>query len=284
MSKTIFIVSDGTGETASIMTQAALVQYKDKDIRVVRRKNVRHSNQVEQLIEEAQKASGFIVYTVAHPDISNQIEETAKTYNVPAIDLLGGLLNKLGAYLESDTITPQAGLFRSINDHYFKRIEAMEYTVKHDDGKDLSSLDEADIVLLGVSRSSKTPLSIFLSHKGWKVANVPLVLNHPLPPELEKVDERRIIALSIDPVKLASIRTARLDKLGQPSKEYASMDYITKETEYVMSIFKQHRRWPIFDITEKALEETATEIIKVISHRLGLKSMSPLDLPYHPNK
>ena len=279
MDKTIFIVSDGTGETASIMTQAALVQYMDRNIRIVRRKNVRHSNQVEQLIQEAQKVLGFIVYTVANPDISKQIEESAKTHNVPAIDLLGGLLNKLGAYLGSDSITPQAGLFRSINDHYFKRIEAMEYTVKHDDGKDLKTLDEADIVLLGVSRSSKTPLSIFMSHKGWKVANVPLVLNHPLPQELKKVDDRRIVALSIDPVKLASIRAVRLDRLGQSSKEYASMDYITQETEYVMSIFKQHRRWPIFDITEKALEETASEIIKVVSHRLGFKGHTNF-IPY----
>lgn len=271
MGKTIFVVSDGTGETASIMTQAALVQYVDKDIRLVRRKNIRSPDQVVHLIQEAQKVSGFIVYTVAQPEISQQIQETSDSYNVPAIDLLGELLNKLGAYLGSDAIVPQAGLFRSINDRYFKRIEAMEYTVKHDDGKDLSGLEEADIVLLGVSRSSKTPLSIFLSHKGWKVANVPLVLNHPLPKELEKVDDRRIIALTIDPVKLAFIRAARLDKLGQPSKEYASMEYITKETDYVLSLFKQHRRWPVFDITEKALEETATEIIKVISHRLGIK-------------
>ena len=271
MKKTIFIVSDGTGETASIMTQAALVQYMNKDIRVVRCKNVRHPHQVVNLMKEAKKALGFIVYTVVQPAIRKEIEDASQTYNVPAIDLLGDLLKRLGEYLGDHATNPQVGLFRSVNDNYFKRIEAMEYTVKHDDGKELSDIDEADIVLLGISRTSKTPLSIFLSHKGWKVANIPLVLNHPLPKELEKVDDRRIIALSIDPIKLAFIRSARLNKIGQPNKEYASMEHITKETEYVMSIFRKHRRWPIFDITEKALEETATEIIKVISHRLGTK-------------
>ena len=271
MKKTIFIVSDGTGETASIMTQAALVQYIDKDIRVVRCKNIRHSNQVTSLITEAKKASGFIVYTVVQPDIKKQIQDDSQTHNVPTIDLLGDLLDRLGQYLGHNAVVPQVGLLRSVNENYFKRIEAIEYTVKHDDGRELSDLDEADIVLLGISRTSKTPLSIFLSHKGWKVANVPLVLNHPLPSELEKVDNRRIIGLSIDPIKLASIRSARLNKIGQPSKKYASMEYITQETEYVMSIFRKHRRWPVFDITEKALEETATEIIKVISHRLGTK-------------
>ena len=271
MKKTIFIVSDGTGETASIMTQAALVQYVNKDISVVRCKNIRHPGQVTHLIEEAKKASGFIVYTVVQPTIKEQIKNDSQAHNVPAIDLLGDLLNKLGQYLGNNAIVPQVGLFRSVNENYFKRIEAIEYTVKHDDGRELSDIDEADVILLGISRTSKTPLSIFLSHKGWKVANIPLVLNHPLPEELEKVDDRRIIGLSIDPIKLASIRSARLNRIGQPNKKYASMEYITEETEYVMSIFRKHRRWPVFDITEKALEETATEIIKVISHRLGTK-------------
>ncbi len=268
MKKTIFIVSDGTGETASIMTQAALVQYINIDVHIVRCKNIRNTNQISHLIKEAQETSGFIVYTIVNPALKEQIESEAKAQNIPTIDLLGDLLSALGEYLGSHAV-PQAGLLRSIDDRYFKRIEAMEYTVKHDDGKNLSDIHEADIVLLGISRTSKTPLSIFLSHKGWKVANVPLILNHPLPKELNKVDERRIIGLIIDPFKLASIRTARLNKLGQPSKEYASMDYIIKEIEYVTSVFKKHRRWPVFDITEKALEETATEIIKVISHRLG---------------
>ena len=279
MRKTIFIVSDGTGETASIMTQAALVQYIDKDIRVVRCKNIRHPSQVTNLIKEAKKASGFIVYTVVQPTIKKQIEDDSQTHDVPAIDLLGELLDKLGQYLGNNAVVPQVGLFRSVNENYFKRIEAIEYTVKHDDGRELSDLDEADIVLVGISRTSKTPLSIFLSHKGWKVANIPLVLNHPLPEELEKVDNRRIIGLSIDPIKLASIRSARLNKIGQPNKNYASMEYITQETEFVMSIFRKHRRWPVFDITEKALEETATEIIKVISHRLGTKDHMTLT-PY----
>jgi [pyruvate, water dikinase]-phosphate phosphotransferase / [pyruvate, water dikinase] kinase len=132
-------------------------------------------------------------------------------------------------------------------------------------------LNEADIILVGISRTSKTPLSIFLSHKGWKVANFPLVLNSALPKELFAVDQRRIVGLLIDTDSLSKIRRNRLEKFGQdPGGEYARLTYIEKEIEYAQELFKQNRRWPVFNVTERALEETAAEIVRVISSRLGL--------------
>jgi regulator of PEP synthase PpsR (kinase-PPPase family) len=144
-------------------------------------------------------------------------------------------------------------------------------TIKHDDGKTFAELDKADIVLVGISRTSKTPLSIFLSHKGWKVANVPLVLDTPLPEELFKIDQRRVVGLIIDMDSLQRIRKSRLEKFGQdPGGSYASMQHISNEIEYAEKIFKQNRRWPVFNVTERALEETASEIVRIIAARLGL--------------
>ena len=138
-------------------------------------------------------------------------------------------------------------------------------------------LKEADIVLVGISRTSKTPLSIFLSHKGWKVANVPLVLNQSLPKEIFEVDQRRVIGLIIDADSLYRIRRNRLEKFGQdPGSEYASKQHIHQEIEYALEIYKKNRRWPIFNITDRALEETASEIVKIVATRMNLSDESLL--------
>ena len=165
---------------------------------------------------------------------------------------------------------PQAGLLRTVDDRYFKRIEAIAYTVKHDDGKTFSELDKADIVLVGISRTSKTPLSIFLSHKGWKVANIPLVLGTPLPPQLFEIDQRKIVGLIIDVESLQRIRKNRWEKFGHdPGGDYASLAHITSEIDYAHQIFKQNKKWPVFNVTERALEETATEITRIVAARMG---------------
>ena len=267
---TIYILSDGTGETAATMIRAALVQYSQKDINIVRCKNVRTEAQAEALIEECFQRRGMIAYTVASPAMRSKIREMASGKGIPYFDLLGPLLGTLDTYFGVNSES-NVGILRVVDEMYFKRIEAIEYTVKHDDGKTFAELDKADIVLVGISRTSKTPLSIFLSHKGWKVANVPLVLDTPLPEELSKVDQRRIVGLIIDMDSLQRIRKNRLEKFGQDTGgEYASMSQISKEIEYAEALFKQNRRWPVFNVTERALEETASEIVRVIAARLGL--------------
>jgi len=267
---TIYLLSDGTGETAATMTRAALVQYDQMDINMVRYKNVRTEAQIESAINEAFDKKGIIVHTVVSPSMRLKITEYANEKGLLSVDLLGPLLNSLDRYfgVHSDG---QAGLLRTVDDRYFKRIEAIEYTVKHDDGKTLSDLDQADIILVGVSRTSKTPLSVFLSHKGWKVANVPLVMETPLPEELFKVDQRKIVGLIIDVDSLSRIRKNRLEKFGQdPGGDYASMNYIQREVSYAQEIFKKNKRWPVFNVTERALEETASEITRIVAARMGL--------------
>lgn len=267
---TIYIISDGTGETASTMIRAALVQYADKEVQMIRCKNIRTESQVEPLIDECFERKGFIVYTVVSANLRNKIRELAAVKGLPCIDLLGPLLSNLDAYFGVATASPQAGILRAVDEQYFKRIEAIEYTVKHDDGKTFSELDKADIVLVGISRTSKTPLSIFLSHKGWKVANIPLVLNTALPQDLFQVDQRKIVGLIIDIDSLQRIRKSRLEKFGQdPGGEYASLSHIVQEIEYAHEIFKQNKKWPVFNVTERALEETATEITRIVAARMG---------------
>lgn len=266
----IFILSDGTGETAATLVRAALVQYSAQEITITRYKNIRSEEQFQPIIDECFEKRGLIAYTFASPIYRKKISELCADKSIPSTDLLGPLIHSLDNFfgVQSSSLV---GALRQTDDQYFKRIEAIEYTVRHDDGKTMSELDKADIILVGISRTSKTPLSIFLSHKGWKVANIPLVVGTPLPEQLFKVDQRRVVGLIIDIDSLQRIRKNRLEKFGQDTGgEYASVQQILKEIEYAEDLFKQNRRWPVFNVTERALEETASEIVRVIASRLGL--------------
>lgn len=272
-SKHIFIISDGTGETAATMIRAALVQYSASanEVEMKRFKNIRNESQLTPILDEAFEARAVVVYTVVSTQLRAKLYETCAQKGLPQIDLLGPILTTFDNYFGTSTGAGQAGLLRVVDDTYFKRIEAIEYTVKNDDGKNPVDLSKADIVLVGISRTSKTPLSIFLSHKGWKVANVPIVLGSPLPPELFTIDQRKIVGLIIDMDSLQRIRKNRLEKFGQdPGGEYASMSQIAKEIDFAHELFKQNRRWPVFNVTDRALEETAAEITKIVASRMGL--------------
>ncbi len=269
--KTIYIISDGTGETAMTMIRAALVQYPNINANIIRCKNIRTEEQVDSAVEQVFVNQGLVVHTVVSEGLRLKIKESCANKGILHIDLLGPILEDLNLYFGEDNSTKRAGLLRSVDERYFKRIEAIEYTVKHDDGKLLTDLDMADIVLVGISRTSKTPLSIFLSHKGWKVANIPLVYNQKLPDEIFKIDQKKIVGLIIDTDSLLRIRRKRLEKFGQdPAGEYASLSHISQEIDYALSVYKQNRRWPVFNVTDRALEETAAEIIKIVASRQGI--------------
>ncbi len=271
----IYILSDGTGETAATMIRAALVQYPEHDINMIRHKNIRTDEQVEPIIQDAFERKGLIAYTVVSESLRTKIRDKAHALGIPTLDLLGPLLSTLDTYFGVANRAPTAGLLRAVDEQYFRRIEAIEFTVKYDDGKSLTALDKADIVLVGISRTSKTPLSIFLSHKGWKVANIPIVLNTALPEELLKVDQRKIVGLVIDIESLQRIRKNRLEKFNQdPGGEYSSLSYIAREIEYAHALFKQNRKWPVFNVTDRALEETAAEITRIVAARMGLPDPS----------
>jgi regulator of PEP synthase PpsR (kinase-PPPase family) len=267
--KKIYIVSDGTGETAAQMVKAAMVQFQNEnsDVYISRHKNMREKSQIEAVCEEAAESRALIVYTIVSPEIRTMLAEQAKLRSVECVDLIGPLLAGLAGHFgyEPKSI---AGLLHNVNEAYFKRIDAMEYTISHDDGRDLSRLNEADLVILGISRTSKTPLSMYLSQQGWKVVNIPLIHGFETPKEIFEIDQRKVICLTIDPENLTTIRRNRLSRLGQSrGGEYADPDKVNDEIAYADEIFKKNRKWAVFNVTGKALEETAAEIIRLMASR-----------------
>jgi regulator of PEP synthase PpsR (kinase-PPPase family) len=265
--KRIIIISDGTGETAAQMTKAAMVQFRNHEAHFARYKNIRNEAQIQAIMEDAESSHDLVIYTIVSPLLRQFLVQQAHQRSIPCVDLLGPLLVGLAGYFgyEPKSI---AGLLHDVNEQYFKRIEAMEYTIAHDDGRELKGLEKADLVILGISRTSKTPLSMYLSHQGWRVVNIPLIQGFEVPKEIFDIDQRRVIGLTIDPENLATIRRARLERLGHDKGgESADPEQVNQEIEYANELFRRNRRWPVFNVTGKALEETASEIIKLMSSR-----------------
>ncbi len=267
----LFVVSDGTGETVEEIVKAVSLQYPNSFVDVLRYKTVRSVEQVEKILDEAQQRSASIIFTAVKPDVREALKKGAQERSLNVIDLLGPILD-LFTSLTDRLPQEQPGLLHKIDEKYYRRIEAIEFTVKQDDGACPENLSRADIVLVGVSRTSKTPLSIFLSHKGYKVANVPLVMGIDPPPQLFDIEQSKIIGLIIEPDALVRIRRERLLRMGrEPTGEYASLAHISEEIEWSRNIFSRNKLWPIFDVTNKALEETASEILRLMKQRESLK-------------
>ena len=264
----IIIISDGTGETATAISRAIMTQFKDREVFFTRYKNVRSTEQVDAIFQEAAIHHDLVIYTIVSHELREYVTEVSKQKHVRAIDLIGPALIAFGNYFQQEP-NAEPGLLHQVNDAYFNRVAAMEFTLNHDDGRNLESLHLADVILVGVSRTSKTPLSVFLSLNGLKVVNVPLIQGSPPPKELFEVDQRKIFALTIDADALIQIRRNRLDRLGaaKHTGDYADMEKIVSEIEWANGVFKENKRWPIFNVTDKALEETAADIMKLLAMR-----------------
>ncbi len=263
----IFTVSDGTGETAVNIVRAVKVQFADAEIHLDRFNRIRSRETLEEILMTAKEKKAIIVATLVDPDLRIYFISRSMQLGIKVVDILFPLLETLSEQLGH---RPSAipGLLRQLDDDYFKRITAIEFTVRHDDGIMNHELKDADIVLVGISRTSKTPLSMYLAHKGYKVANIPIVPGIDPCGELFKVDQNKIIGLVIDPARLAEIRSARITVLGAETLgDYASVDKIFDELEWSRELFKKNKRWPILDVTGKALEESAVEIEKIILGR-----------------
>ena len=263
----VIIISDGTGETAKSMTRAAITQFQSKEIFFTRYKNVRSKEHIDAIFQEAALNHDMVVFTIVSPELRSYVHQISKRDHVRSVDLLGPLLSSMANVFETEP-EYQPGLLHAVNDRYYEKVAAVEFTLNHDDGRNLASLDECDIVLVGISRTSKTPLSIYLSLEGLKVVNIPIILNMPLPENLFKIDQRKIFGLTIDPDALREIRQNRLSNLGTNAKgDYADSRKVVEEIEWANKLFEQNRRWPVFNVTNIALEETASEIIKLLQMR-----------------
>jgi len=258
----IIVASDGTGRTAQQALDAALTQFEDTHVEVIIKPSVRTKLQVLEIVEEALKKKAFIVHTLVADDMRSLMVNTARRLNVDTIDLMGPFLMRLShQFLNAPSEKP--GLFHEGDKEYFRRIEAMEYTFRHDDGQRLHELDKADIILLGVSRTFKTPLSIYLATKGWLVANVPIVLDLEIPEILNEIDPHKVYGLTTYPSALAKLRRSRHEHLGGLTGEYAKEDYVTRELRYAHTYYQRHPKWAVVNVTSKAIEEIASEILSI---------------------
>ena len=263
----IIILSDGTGETAKAMTRAAITQFQSKEIFFTSYKNVRTQEHIDAIFLEVALHYDMIVYTIVSTELRKYVQEKSRKERIRSVDLLGPLLISFANVFEMEP-DYQPGLLHAVNDKYFEKVAAVEFTLNHDDGRNLKSLDECDVVLVGISRTSKTPLSIFLSMEGLKVVNIPIINKIPLPENLFTIDQRKIFGLTIDPETLREIRQNRLSKLGtRAAGDYATDKKVGEEIEWANSLFEENRRWPVFNVTNKALEETASEIMKLLNMR-----------------
>jgi regulator of PEP synthase PpsR (kinase-PPPase family) len=265
--KPIIIVSDGTGETAEKIVRAGLRQFTGHIVHVRTDRYVATVEELEQIFRKATRKGTLICTTLVQPPMRAAARRLSAETGVQHIDLIGNLLAGLERYLQS-TASGVPGLLHHADERYFRRIEAVEFTVKADDGKEPKMLNEADVILVGVSRTSKTPLSTFLAHKGLKVSNVPIVLDRPLPPALRLVNPNKVFALTIQAEALYEIRRTRARTMGLgEAANYCDMDYILAELEYAHDFYRANPEWPIIDVTNKALEETAASIIAILRDR-----------------
>jgi regulator of PEP synthase PpsR (kinase-PPPase family) len=228
---------------------------------------VRLEAEMRAIVAHAKRDSALLVFTVVSTAHRELLRRICDEENVDSVDLIGTLMGKLSAFLGSQ---PKGvpGLLHAVGDEYFRRIEAVEFTVRNDDGREPRNLPKADLVLVGISRTSKTPLSTFLAQKGMKVANVPLVLGIDPPKELFQIDQQKIYGLTIKAESLLLICQARLKHLGMPPEtSYGQREHIAQEIAYAQALFRQHASWPVIDVTGKAIEETAADILRIVKDR-----------------
>ena len=249
------------------MVRAATMQFTDVQITVRTYSRVRLETECEALIEKAAELQALVVFTVVNVEERDLLAKLVERYNVESVDLIGALIGKLGSFLGAAP-AGVPGLLHTISEDYFRRIEAVEFAVKNDDGAEPRNLPKADLVLVGISRTSKTPLSTYLAQRGLKVANVPLVLGIDPPEELALVDDRKVFGLIIQPDILMRIRQARLKHLGMSNEsDYGKRGHIEHEISYAREVFRKLPNWPVIAVTNRAIEETAADILRIYQER-----------------
>ncbi|HDP94913.1 MAG TPA: kinase/pyrophosphorylase [Candidatus Aminicenantes bacterium] len=268
MTLKVYVISDGTGKTAEGALKSAMAQFGETDTEIRVRAKVRTEKQVEQIIDEAKNNNGFVVHTIVSKNLRDRILALGRLNEVETIDLMGPLLAQLSRQLDYSPLeTP--GMFRKLNRAYFQRIESMEFAFRHDDGNRAEEIDKGEIILIGVSRTFKTPLSIYLAFKGWRVANVPIVLGLDPPPKIFNLQGVYVFGLTTSPKNLAELRSVRDQYLGGATGQYSDIDYVRAELRYACKIFERIRDCQIIDVTNKPIEEIASDILARIKSRGG---------------
>lgn len=258
----LHLISDSTGETVSSVSRAVISQFEDVESREHIWPLVRTKGQLDKAIAGIQANPGVVMYTLVDKKLRDILKAECLKLSLPCIPVLAQVMTEVSAYLgiESSAIP---GRQHELDEKYFSRVEAMNYTLGHDDGQGTWGLEGADIILVGVSRTSKSPTCVYLANRGFKAANVPFVSGCPLPPELEQLTRPLIVGLTINPDRLIQIRRTRLQSLKQDEDtNYVDEEKVDREIIESRRLFQKHK-WPVIDVTRRSVEETAATIIQL---------------------
>ncbi len=266
----IFVVSGSMGTLGEQVARAVLPQFREAHVSVQVFRRVQQVSQVKAIVAEAAEVNATIIHTIANADIRQMFIELAAERNVIAIDIVGPLIERLTDVLGVDPVG-KPGLYRELNDAYFRRIQAIEFTVTHDDGMNYEDWPDAEIILTGVSRVGKTPLSLYLSMLGWRVANIPIVPGVPPRPELFELDHRRVVGLTIDAVQLHTHRQHRVRNLRLGKSDYSDLEQLHEEIKATRQVFRRGG-FRVIDVTNKPIETTAGQVIDLVTRRLKDKA------------
>ena len=260
----IFLISDSTGETIDRIFTALKAQFKDFSYKTQQFSFTRTENQISEILKEAKtKKNIIILYTLVDQKLALFLSELSKKNSIPCFGVLGELIENFSKILNKQSLNIPSRQHK-LNEEYYERVEAIQFTMRHDDGNDVKDIEESDIILLGVSRTSKTPTSIYLANRGYKTSNIPLVNENSIPEKIKKNKKKIcVVGLTTDPERLIDLRKNRLRSLKENEKtDYTNLKKISEEVKAARKTFKKYK-WPVIDVTRKSVEETAASIIKI---------------------
>jgi hypothetical protein len=263
----LHLVSDSTGETLITVARAVAAQYANVTPVEHVYPLVRSQKQLDRVLAEIEEAPGIVLFTLLEKDLVERLEAKCQEINIPSLSIIGPVMQLFHAYLGAST-TGRVGAQHTLNADYFKRIDALNYTMMHDDGQHVEGLEEADVVLVGVSRTSKTPTSIYLANRGIRTANVPLVLGIPLPTQLENLKKPLVVSLHATPERLIQVRQNRMLSIGASSSNdvYTDKQSVTDEVAFARRLSARYG-WALLDVTRRSIEETAAAVMKLFADR-----------------
>jgi hypothetical protein len=263
----LHLISDATGETLITVARAAAAQYAKVAALEHVYPLVRTGKQLDRVLAEIEEAPGIVLYTLLEEGLVSRLEQKCRELGLPCLSILGPVLQLFQSYLGSEK-THRVGAQHVLNAEYFKRIDALNYSMLHDDGQNVDGLESADVVLVGVSRTSKTPTSIYLANRGVKTANIPLIPSIPPPPQLESLKEPLIVGLYASPERIVQIRQNRLLglKAHQDGAQYIDKQAVTEEVTFSRRLCARNN-WPLIDVTRRSIEDTAAAVMKLLAER-----------------
>ncbi len=264
----LHMISDSTGETLITVARAVAAQYANVTPVEHVYPLVRSQKQLDRVLAEIEEAPGIVLFTLLEKDLVERLETKCRDINIPSLSIIGPVMQLFRAYLGRET-TQRVGAQHTLNADYFKRIDALNYTMMHDDGQHVEGLEDADVVLVGVSRTSKTPTSIYLANRGVRTANVPLVPGIPIPPQLETLKNPLVVSLHASPERLVQVRQNRLLGIGAKSVEedpYTDRQAVAEEVLFSRKLSAKYD-WPLLDVTRRSIEETAAAVMKLYADR-----------------